>query len=98
RKQVLVFVDGYVSHTTFDVQNKRFYATRGGTYTANGNALTVTWQYDTEKAAADVPADEWVGQPSTFTAKAGNTLTINLSGSDVEFRRLDRNNAPLAGV
>src|SRR5690606_24833025 len=83
REQVVVFVDGYFSHSTFDVKNKQFFATRGGTYTANDGTLTVTWQYDTEKAAANVPADEWVGQPGTFRFKAANTLTINLSGSDV---------------
>lgn len=98
REQVVVFVDGYFSHSTFDVKNKQFFATRGGTYTANDGTLTVTWQYDTEKAAANVPADEWVGQPGTFRFKAANTLTINLSGSDVDFQRLDRNDAPLAGV
>lgn len=98
REQVVVFIDGYFSHSTFDANNKNFISTRGGTYAAAGNAVTVTWQYDTEKAGGNTPPGEWVGQPSTFNYTAGNTLTINLSNGNTEFRRLDSNDGPLAGV
>lgn len=98
REQVVVFVDGYFSHSTFDVKNKTFISTRGGTYGTDGNTVTVTWQYDTEKAAGGTPAEEWVGQSSRFGYTAGNALTINLSDGDKEFRRLDNNNGSLAGV
>lgn len=98
REQVVVFVDGYFSHSIFDVQNKTFISTRGGTYTADGNTATVTWQYDTEKAAGNTPAEEWVGQAGKFSYTAGNALTINLSDGNKEFRRLDNNDGPLAGV
>lgn len=98
REQVVVFIDGYFSHSTFDVNNKNFISTRGGSYTADGNAVTVTWQYDTEKAGKNTPPEEWVGQPSTFNYTAGSTLTINLSNGNAEFRRLDNNEGALAGV
>jgi len=97
-EQVVVFVDGYFSHSTFDVANKVFLATRGGTYTTRGGKLAVTWQYDTEKAAANVPAESWVGKPDTYDINVGNTLHVSFSGGDVEFRRLDSNESPLAGV
>src|SRR5690606_18419038 len=89
---------GYFSHSTFDVKNKNFISTRGGTYSTDGNNLTVTWQYDTEKAANGSPAEQWVGQASTFNYTAGNTLTIDLSNGNAEFQRLDNNEGPLAGV
>src|SRR5690606_5300376 len=73
--QTAVFVDGYVSHSTFDLKNKKFISTRGGTYKTDGKTLTVTWQYDTDKAASNAPADTWVGQSSTFDVTPGSTLS-----------------------
>lgn len=97
REQVIVFVDGYFSHSVFDRKNKTFYSTRGGTYTVNGDQFTVTWQYDTEKAD-NVPAEEWVGQSTTLDYLADNALTVDLSGNKTVFQRADKNDAPLAGV
>src|SRR5690606_12935200 len=96
--QTVVFVDGYLSHSIFDIQNKEFISTRGGTYTTNGTKLTVTWQYDTDKASSNVPADTWVGQSSTFDITSGNTLTTNLSGVQATWERIDTNEGPMAGV
>src|SRR5690606_30081311 len=73
--QTAVFVDGYVSHSTFDVKNKKFISTRGGTYTTDGKTLTVTWQYDTDKATSNAPADTWVGKSTTFDVTPGSTLS-----------------------
>jgi len=97
-EQTAVFVDGYLSHSTYDVKNKKFISTRGGTYTTQGGKLTVTWQYDTEKAASNAPAETWVGQSSTFDFTAGNTLTTNLSGTQATWQRIDANEGPMAGV
>src|SRR5690606_15588961 len=97
REQVIVFVDGYFSHSVFDRKNKTFYSTRGGAYTVNGDQFTVTWQYDTEKAD-NVPAEEWVGQPTAFGFSTGAALTVDLSGNKTVFQRADKNDAPLAGV
>ncbi|WP_353130515.1 hypothetical protein [Parapedobacter pyrenivorans] len=97
-EQTAVFVDGYLSHSTYDVKNKKFIATRGGTYTAENGKLVVTWQYDTEKAASNTPIETWVGQSSTFDYKTGETLATNLSGTDTKWHRIDANEGPMAGV
>ncbi len=97
-QQTAVFVDGYLSHSIFDIKNKKFISTRGGTYTTDGQTITVTWQYDTEKAANDTPNDEWVGTSATFTGHVDGELHSNLSGEQASWLRTDDNNAPLAGV
>lgn len=96
--QTAVFVDGYVSHSTFDLENKKFISTRGGTYKTDGKTLTVTWQYDTDKAASNAPADTWVGQSSTFDVTPGSTLSTNMSGAQATWQRIDKNEGPMAGV
>jgi len=97
-EQTAVFVDGYVSHTTFDVKNKTFISTRGGTYALNGHTLSITWQYDTEKAASGASLDTWLGRPATFSVSISDLLTTNLSGSEATWKRLDGNEGPMAGV
>jgi len=96
--QTAVFVDGYLSHSTYDVKNKKFISTRGGTYTMKGKKLTVTWQYDTDKASSDASADTWVGQSTTFDVTPGNTLSTDLSGTPATWQRIDSNEGPMAGV
>src|SRR3546814_3007617 len=88
-QQTAVFVDGYLSHSVFDVTNKKFISTRGGTYMAENGKLTVTWQYDTEKAANEQSNDTWVGTSSTFNIRTGSNLTTNLSGKDRKSTRLN---------
>ncbi|MFC3196154.1 hypothetical protein ACFOET_00875 [Parapedobacter deserti] len=98
-EQTAVFVDGYLSHSVFDVKNKKFISTRGGTYSAQGGKLTVNWQYDTEKAASNMPAETWVGQSGTFAFKAsGSSLSTDLSGTNATWQRTDNNEGPMAGV
>lgn len=97
-EQTLVFVDGLVSHTTFDITNKKFIATRGGSYTLIGNKLLVTWEYDTEKATNEVPLDQWLGQTTTFDATVNENLSSDISGETANWQRLDSNGAALAGV
>ncbi|WP_257668242.1 hypothetical protein [Parapedobacter tibetensis] len=97
-EQTAVFVNGYLSHSTYDVKNKKFIATRGGTYTTDGNKLIVTWQYDTENAANKTPIENWLGQSSTFDYQVANTLTTNLSGTNATWNRIDSNEGSMAGV
>lgn len=97
-EQTAIFVDGYLSHSTFDIKNKKFIATRGGTYNLSNSKLTVTWQYDTEKAASNTPIETWVGQSTAFDVAVGQTLTTNLSGTSAPWQRIDSNEGPMAGV
>lgn len=98
KQQTAVFVDGFLSHSIFDVKNKQFISTRGGTYTTNGDQLTVTWQYDTEKATSGVDAEGWIGQSTAFNYTADNMLTTNLSGTQATWKRIDSNEGAMAGV
>src|SRR5690606_3255735 len=97
-QQTAVFVDGYLSHSVFDVKNKKFISTRGGTYTANNGNLTVTWQYDTENAGNEQPNDTWVGTSATFNISTWDALTTDLSGRETSWERNDANEGPMAGV
>src|SRR5688572_2441125 len=46
-EQLLIFVDGYNSHTVYSKTGKKFVGTRGGTYTTNDAKLTVVSEFDT---------------------------------------------------
>ncbi|HZH55497.1 MAG TPA: hypothetical protein VFD72_07595 [Sphingobacteriaceae bacterium] len=96
---IAVFVDGYVSHSWYDQPNQNFIATRGGTYSFQNGQLSIDWQWDTEKAAAEVDPGTWIGQRSGFTAElSGDALQSNLAGSQAAWSRIDQNGAPLTGV
>lgn len=97
-EQTVVFIDGLVSHSTFDQTNKQFIATRGGTYSFSNGQLAITWEWDTEKAAAETPINTWLGQTETFDTNVSNALRTNLSGTTTEWTRIDNNDNPLAGV
>src|SRR5690606_11445633 len=97
-QQTAVFVDGYLSHSVFDVKNKKFISTRGGTYAVENGKLTVTWQYDTQKAADEQANDRWVGTATTFDINVSEKLTTDLSGNNATWNRIDANEGPMAGV
>lgn len=96
---VAVFVDGYISHSWYDLANKNFIATRGGTYEITDGKLAVKWQWDTEKAAAEADPATWIGQVSGFSAAVnGAGLHTDLAGTAAQWARIDQNGAPLTGV
>lgn len=95
----VVLTDGYLSHSVFDINNKKFYFTRGGTYQINNNKLDVTWQYDTEKTAAKISPEQWLGKVTSFDIDMVNgQVYSNISGRNQQWTQTDDNNAPLAGV
>lgn len=97
-EHVIVFIDGYFTHSVFNKKDKQFHFSRGGTYTQQGNDIRVTWQFDSKKAAEAGSNDTWVGQTTTFKAQAGKQLQSNISGADVAWTKIDDNQADLAGV
>ena len=59
-EQVLVFQDGYFSHTVFDKTNKKFVSTYGGIYKTDGNGLKLLLEFDTRST-------EGIGKEKSFT-------------------------------
>lgn len=91
-EQVLLFMDGYFTHTTYDKAAKRFVQTRGGTYTFHDGKLTVQYEFDSQNPAT-------VGQSVQYTASIKNgQLVTNLNGAAEGWKRLDDGGAPLAGL
>lgn len=98
-QQLVAVVDGYFSHTTFDVKNKKFISTRGGEMSVQGNEFSVKWQYDTQKAANEEPIEGWLGTTSKFNfSVAGNKIETNLSGNLEAWEYVDGNSTDLTGV
>lgn len=91
-EQVLLFMDGYFSSTTYDKAAKRFVQTSGGTYTTQGNKWTVNYEFSSDNKQP-------IGSAVTYTAvvKEGK-LAANLNGEVQQWNRLDNGEAPLSGL
>ena len=91
-ESVLLFADGYVTHTVYNKEGKKFKHTRGGPYTLNGNNFSVLIEFDTEEK-------DRIGQrlSGTYEVK-DNKLNIKLGGDSEDWKRVDEGKAPLAGV
>ena len=91
-EQVLIFMDGYFTHTTYDKAGKKFIQTRGGTYSFSDNQLTVQYEFDTRDK-------EQVGQTASYKASLHDgKLAANLNGRAQSWIRLDDGSANLAGL
>ena len=90
-QELLLFMDGYFTHTTFNKATKRFYQTRGGTYQINNNQVTVHIEFDTQDK-------DKVGKSETFSSNIKeNQMIADIQGQR-EWKRIDEGMAPLAGV
>ena len=90
--QVLLFMDGYFTHTTYEKATKRFTQTRGGTYRLQKDKLTVHYEFDTQNK-------EQVGQAVDYTVTFNKgQLVTTVQGGDQAWNRLDNGQAPLAGL
>ena len=91
-QEILLFADGYVTHTVYDKSGRRFISTRGGSFTTQGNKLSVQVEFDTEETDA-------IGQTLSYGATVSqNTLTTTFDGSEQKWIRLDAGNSGLAGL
>ena len=91
-KQMLVFQDGYFSHTVFDKTNKKFVNTYGGIFKTDGNALKLLLEFDTRSS-------DQIGKEKTFThAISANKLTTDLNGAKESWTRIDDGRDNLSGV
>ena len=91
-EQLLLFADGYNTHTAYSKTGKKFIETRGGPYQINGSKLTVSYEFDTRDK-------ERTGQSlvSEFSVK-NDQLTIDANGKKLIYKRIDDGSAPLTGV
>lgn len=91
-EQVLLFIDGYNTHTVYSKSGKKFIETRGGTYNITGNKLNIAYEFDTRDK-------EQTGQSRTYNfSTKNNELTIDVNGKSLAYKRIDDGAAPLAGL
>ena len=91
-EEVLLFMDGYLTHTTYDKGAKKFIQSRGGDYSLEDGRLSVSYEFDTADSTQ-------VGNKGAYTASVkGGRLLTNLSGKEQGWKRIDDGNAPLAGL
>lgn len=91
-EQVLVFQDGYFSHTVFDKVNKKFTSTYGGIYKTNGKTLTLLIEFDSRSG-------EEVGKEIRFShTVTEQQLLTDITGTQQPWARIDDGRDKLAGV
>jgi len=91
-EHLLLFVDGYHTHSVYNKVEKKFIETHGGTYTTNGNKFTVTVEFDTsnkEQTGKSLVYNFWV---------TGDELRIDVNSKKMAYKKIDDGSAPLSGV
>ena len=87
----LLFQDGYYSYTKYDVANKVFSFTKGGSYSVAGNQLTIKYLFHTAEK-------EVVGTDATMTISlTPQTLSVTANGTSETYKRVDDSKSALAG-
>src|SRR5688500_6053289 len=90
-QEVLIFQDGYFTHTTYDKDNRRFIQTKGGTYRQNGAQLQTVIEFNTAN-------QKMIGESVTFMAPISkNGLATNIGGRTTIWTKVDEGNSGLAG-
>lgn len=91
-QQVLLFQDGYFTHTSFDKEGRRFLRTRGGTYAVNPGKLELRIEFDTKDK-------EKVGVAETYVySLKGGQLSTTVSGKEAAWQRIDEGKEGLSGL
>ena len=91
-EQVVLLMDGYFTHTSFDKQNKKFLQTRGGTYSTAGDKLTIHYEFDTRSA------DQIGGEATYSILQKGKTLVSDINGRSETWQQVDEGNSGLSGL
>lgn len=91
-EHVLLFQDGYFSHTTYSQKEKKFLKTYGGTYKIEGKEAVVNSEFDTEQK-------DNVSNSMRFAFTiTGKQLSLQTTGKKGIWQRIDDSSAPLAGM
>lgn len=91
-EQVLIFQDGYFSHTVFDKVNKKFGNTYGGIYKSEGKRLKLLIEFDT-RSMEDIGKEKNISHAVT-----DKMLHIDISGTHQHWTKIDEGKDKLAGV
>lgn len=87
----LLFQDGYYSYTKYDVANKVFSFTKGGSYSVAGNQLSIKYLFHTAEK-------EIVGTGETMNMSLNQqTLALTVGGTTETYKRVDDSKSQLAG-
>ncbi len=90
--RILLFEDGYFTHTTYSMAAKRFVETHGGTFNLQNNTLQRVWEFDTQNSSE-------VGTTKTHTISlTNNQLTISDGAGKSVWTRVDNGTENLAGT
>jgi hypothetical protein len=91
-EQVLLFADGYVTHTTYDRHGKKFVQSRGGTFSVQNGKLTIRYEFSTTD-----PAQTGQSFSYPFSLQQGK-LTTGFDGTPQNWEQADDGSAGLAGL
>ena len=92
QEQVLLFVDGYYTQTTYNKIDKQFIDTRGGVFSISANSMQIDIEFDTKDK-------EQIGQTVNcdFSIQQ-NELTIQQQGKKTVYKKISDAIEPLTGV
>lgn len=91
-EEVLLFQDGYFTHTVYNLSDKKFIFSRGGTYQHADSQLKIMMEFHSKDK-------EEVGKTLSYSADAGSKqLQADINGKSEKWNRIDNGSAPLAGV
>lgn len=91
-EEVLIFQDGYFSHTVFDKTNKKFISTYGGVYKPGAITVQLNTEFDTRDK-------ENVGEEKKIAYTISDKeLTTDITGFQQKWIRVDEGKDNLAGV
>ncbi|WP_028296574.1 hypothetical protein [Olivibacter sitiensis] len=91
KQQVLLLVDGYLSYTEFDQDNKHFGLTFGGPYTFSDNSIALHYEFNSQDGSL-------VGKQISFGTELKDELQTNIDGKAISWQKIDDKNNPIAGV
>lgn len=90
-EHILIFIDGYFTFSSFDIKNKKFYRSFGGSFSVSGDQVHAQIEFDTE-------VKEQIGQHLHYRFKEeADVLSINISGVAAQWKRIDEGSGNLSG-
>ena len=92
QQQLLQFIDGYHTHTIYSREEKKFIATRGGTYFITNDIFSLVIEFDTTDQGQTGRTIVY-----NFLIK-DNELTIDGNGKKTIYKKIDDGSAPLSGA